>query len=405
VLIHSAVNVPYLDEWEALAPGGLGRELDLGWLLRGHNEHRIVVTKLQTWLMLRLGGWNLVDQQAFNFWVYAGLVVLLLRWLGRQGRAPMGLFLILAASTLPRENHFWGFQSCIHFSLLFYLLALRQIQRPGRDSWLAVLFAALSAYSFAAGVIWAASVAGLAIGLARLRGQGQRRAYLQAAAVLAVVALWMAGYHKNPAHPPFAAPQSRSFWEFLLNLAALGLGFTNQAWLPGLLLLGLGGGFAAAQLASWRRFSDDDRAAALSLLTLAAGIGASLVATTIARAGFGVSQAKTSRYAEIAQILPAILWVWVWQAARARGWAWLRVAALAGGAWLLGCVYHDQYRFTAVYAGMRGSRLALKACIRDYYDGRGDGFCPMGYPAPLASRLDRARALGLRFEGAAARGD
>lgn len=403
VLMRNAVNVPYLDEWEALTPDALGPELNLGWLLRAHNEHRIVLTKLQTWLMLRLGGWNLIYQQAFNFWVYAGLMVWLLRWLGRQSAAPMGLFLVLAASTLPWENHVWGFSSCIHFSLLFYVLALRQIQQPGRESWLAVLCAALSAYSLAAGVIWAASVAGLALGLARLRDQGRRRAYLQAAAVLAVIALWMAGFHKNPAHPPFASPLSRSFWEFLFNLAALGVGFTAPAWLPGALLLGLGGGFAGAHLASWRRLSAGERAAALSLLTLAAGLVASLVAITIARAGFGVSQAKSSRYAELAQILPVILWALVWQVARARAWPWLRVAALAGAALLLGGVYHGGYQFTAIYGGVRRSRLALQACVRDYYDGRGDGSCPMGYPSPLGPRLDRARVLGLRFGGAAGR--
>ena len=47
----NAVDVAFWDEWDFFLPGALSRKLSVSWLFEPHNEHRIVLTKLQVWLL------------------------------------------------------------------------------------------------------------------------------------------------------------------------------------------------------------------------------------------------------------------------------------------------------------------------------------------------------------------
>jgi hypothetical protein len=72
-------------------------------------------------------------------------------------------------------------------------------------------------------------------------------------------------------------------------------------------------------------------------------------------------------------------------------------AALLSALWLaLFLAFVNNWRFRD-YRIERAARLKGVGCVRDYYLGGGEGFCPEVYPAPLGARLDAARRLDASF--------
>lgn len=135
-------DIPYQDQWDAE-----GRLLYPAWrdgtwsgadLLRAHNEHRILWTRLLDLALFSANGqWDPLVQLAANALVRAAgaalLAGMLARGMGRWGRVGVGAGAGLAY--LPHvawENALWGFQSSVYFVIFFSLAALALLGNASR---------------------------------------------------------------------------------------------------------------------------------------------------------------------------------------------------------------------------------------------------------------------------------
>ena len=119
----NAVNIPFFDEWEALLPGHLDKNLNLNWIFGFHNEHKIVFTKLSTWIFYHLDGWNLRHQIIFNFFINLSAMFMLYKILPDKHNL-LPLFFAPCFSVLVGDNQLTGFQSCFYYMLLFTFIAI-----------------------------------------------------------------------------------------------------------------------------------------------------------------------------------------------------------------------------------------------------------------------------------------
>lgn len=122
-------DLPTWDQWDgeweqALRPWLEGR-LTVANLIHGHNEHRVLTTRLYALgLFLANGQWDAFVETAGNAAIHTGLALMLLLIARRHLRGPwllsMGLLLVLLF-TLPFswENALFGFQVSFYFMLLF----------------------------------------------------------------------------------------------------------------------------------------------------------------------------------------------------------------------------------------------------------------------------------------------
>ena len=155
-----AVDVPYEDEWASFESNQLPIGLSLGGLVAQHNEHRLATTRLVIWLQYRLNGWNLAIHQKANFILYALSLVAVYWLLASEQPSHLGLavlcFMVYLLSPINHKNHFMGYQSQIHFWLLFLVLACYFLFRDPQnwlDNGIGAGAAVLSMYSLAGGVV------------------------------------------------------------------------------------------------------------------------------------------------------------------------------------------------------------------------------------------------------------
>lgn len=120
---QNAVDLPFWDEWEALLPGRLDRQLNYNWIFSFHNEHKILWTRLFTWVLYNIDGWNLRHQIILNFFLYLGSMFLLYKIIPDKNSF-LPLFFIPCFSDVLIENQMTGFQSVFYFMLLFSFLAV-----------------------------------------------------------------------------------------------------------------------------------------------------------------------------------------------------------------------------------------------------------------------------------------
>jgi hypothetical protein len=177
-------DIPFQDQWDIE-----GRLLYPAWrdgtwhaadLLRAHNEHRILWTRLLDLALFAANGqWDPLVQLAadavLRAAVAAALAWMLARDAGKAGRVLVGAGVVLAY--LPHiawQNALWGFQSSVYFVLLFSLMTLALLGDPGRARLrLAGGLAAGVAALFAMGA--GAFVPVVLLGLAALRAMERRR--------------------------------------------------------------------------------------------------------------------------------------------------------------------------------------------------------------------------------------
>ena len=136
-------DIPYQDQWDVEGRRLYPEWRDGSWhaadLLRAHNEHRILWTKVWDLALFSANGqWDPLVQQAANAVLRAAgaalLAWLLARGMGRTGRWLVGAGVGLAY--LPHvawQNAVWGFQSSVYFVILFSLAALALLGEPERS--------------------------------------------------------------------------------------------------------------------------------------------------------------------------------------------------------------------------------------------------------------------------------
>jgi hypothetical protein len=403
-----AVNVPYWDEWENLREGNLSSELSWSWLIARHNEHRIVLTKLLTWVLFRCNGWDLVVQQIVNYMIFGVLLVSLIfwAWTACERRVPLGLWFLLGLFLLAptnHENHLWGFQSQIHFALLFLVIAVFFLFHTSA-CWCRIFVgttaAVLGMYSFSSGAISALIVV-LVFAVVKLsvffRCGRSRQDLLHTFFVVSVVglafALWLVGYETPAHHPDLTWPHQRLFWDFLSNSVSLGFGFDNVSGGYGIAILV----FLAVPLVvllGRNRWLPDCRGGAI--LAFSGAILASLASIALGRAGgFPLHLSKASRYFEISSpliVVIAVAWCLVLRKRPKPLYTLMAVYFMS-----VGTAFVNNWDFRIVYEAESRFRQQTVQCIEAYYSGRGDANCHRSYANPINEQLDRAQRLNLSF--------
>lgn len=122
-VFQNAVDLPFWDEWEALLPGHLDKQINYNWLLSFHNEHKIFWTRLFSWILYNFDGWNLRHQIILNFFLYLASMFVLYKIIPDKNSL-LPLFFIPCFSDVLIENQMTGFQSVFYFMLLFSFLAI-----------------------------------------------------------------------------------------------------------------------------------------------------------------------------------------------------------------------------------------------------------------------------------------
>ncbi|MBI4423710.1 MAG: hypothetical protein HY554_08285 [Elusimicrobia bacterium] len=400
------MDVPYWDDWDHLSPGALTRELPWRWIATPHVESPHVPTKLQFWLAYRTDGLDFSRQQLVAFSLYALALLAAASLLRRCAALPPWCLwgcLALALSPKGHEALEWAHDSHHHYALLGLLLGAELLFRE-RASWpralagTAFAFVAMLAHAsgFAAiGTLWAGYCAFQALRARRGWAAGERAAALFPAAALGLgLAAWLYGYVPSPDQPAGTPPTDGRFWRFLLNLVSWGFGMDQVSVTLGLLCLLLA---LAPVLSELRRRGRAGLAELPSghaaVYTVLAALVVVLALAAYGRAAFGIGYAKASRYAVIAVlVVPFAAAAWQLRLAGSRRRESVLAALLAFAA--LG--HADNWDFSLYDLAGEERRLGVQ-CVRAYYAGAGDGYCPMIYPKPIPERLDHARELDVSF--------
>jgi hypothetical protein len=404
-IISTAVNVPHWDEWNYFLPDGMTTSLNWHWLFSFHNEHRIPLTKLISWILLKINGLNFITQETLNYLIFGILLLsmcsLRKNILGKGEFVCFPLVLICLLSPLNYENHSWGFQSQIHFVILFSVLAI--IFSFSEEGWkrniLFAFFTILTIYSFSSGVVVGViyvSLFSMFYALRIVRNIQLEKANLYSA-IFAVVAitisifLWFKGYHKPSHHPPLSLPSSAEFWGFFLNIISFGFGFKSQSlWTGFICFLFTIIPFVCLVF----RRGELDSQSYWKLLAGTSAIFSALVAISMGRGAFGLQQAKASHYNELSYLLIVFTTITIWYLLnKSPGKRTVVLLSL-----LLFCLggYARDWSFN-IYDSVMQKRLISLEVFSRYYHGIGNGNCATSYSENLAPYLDRAKQLNVSF--------
>lgn len=232
---HAATSLPLLDQWDgeggAVFAPFLGGHLSLADLWRGHNEHRIVFTRLLDLGLLQLNHqWDNQLEIVVNAILHTSLLTGFGCWMaGMLGRAcwPF-IWLPIALAGVPPfawENTLWGFQSTFYFLLLFSLLtlALLTLARPFTLRWwLGIAAGAASLFTMASGFLAVAAVVPVIV-LEKIRLKSPWRG-APLATIAACMIILAAGILLMPGVPRHDSLHAQSPAEFLGAFAR------NLAW-------------------------------------------------------------------------------------------------------------------------------------------------------------------------------
>ena len=221
-------DIPFQDQWDVE-----GRQLYPAWrdgschaadLLRAHNEHRILWTRLLDLALFSANGqWDPLVQLTAGAGLRAAgaalLAWMLARGLGNRGRWLVGAGIGLAY--LPHmawENALWGFQSSVYFVILFSLAALALLVEPARTparlaGGLVAGVAALLAMG--AGAFVPVALLGLALVRAGERRGIGRAGWSEAWPALVLLALAWCLHTDVPAHAALHAATAGQYFNAL----------------------------------------------------------------------------------------------------------------------------------------------------------------------------------------------
>jgi hypothetical protein len=396
-----------MDDWETFDTNQLPAGFSIEWLFAQHNEHRLATTKLLIWIQYQLNGWDLRVHQLLNFALY-GFVLLWIVWsMETTRRVALGVivcFTVFLLSPITWFNHFMGYQSNVHLWLLFFLVSLHCLFSRSQ-TWNHVVTgcvaSVLSIYSASAGFVSSLIVLILFCGFKSLRifsfnQRARLREWFQLISVVALVgsglAIWTVGYFQPPGHPPLSFPHTWPFWDHFLNVLSLGFGIDQVSAVLGLLCLFIVLTPILGQVVRVRKnLSSEQWVGFVAVM----GILAVLASISTGRGGFGVEQAKSSRYAEFGMVLiPLSMLNWsifLYHTKKLKGFV---LAVLWFFCFL---TFWDNWGDFRNYEREAGRRKQGIECIRAYYQGGGEALCPTIFPYSLPRFLAQAKRLDVSF--------
>ena len=398
-LFYYAVDLPFWDEWEFFHPSQAGKTFSWEWLLAFHNEHRIFWTRLVFLIQQKLNFLDFRLATQINFALYlltVGVVFKFAKRVFERSTRPlpgMWPFAIFFFSTASLSNFYNSFQSQVHFSFLFFVLALIFFQDA--RTWVqgaGILASVASLYAMSLGLVLG-TVALMSFIL--FRGAGRFIRGLAFVALVLSVFFWSRGYPSmdGGGHPAWVWPIHYRFWlHYVATFTwVFGLeGMNDLGNIVGFILLGsFFWGLSKILRSCWTRrtLSTPDWA----MLTWTLGILAGMAAISMARSGFGSDQGKSSRYAEIPMMLiPSLVYVIHFGdagAAKARKLYWaLFLLCLIG--------FSNDFAYWSAYKKQFELRSEAVACLKRSVN---HDCTENVYPFSVSDRIPIARALGATF--------
>ncbi len=313
------VNVPYWDQFDGTVPlfGKLwSGTLTFTDLWARHNEHIIFFPRL---LMLALGGLTRYNTLAE---MYASEMLLciscLIFFLAAKKQFGFGLSTVplwmapvsfMTFSLVQKENMLWGFQiafvlaqtaAVIACYFLYLLTGTSRTKSRFIYFFLAAVFASISSFSSSMGIcVW---IAGCSLLLVSSLDKINKTKYLSVFAIIGGIHWHIYSHHyKTLAHHPsplFLLHHPFSFIEYII--ACHGGALIGKKWI----CIVIGVFIAGMVLLSGISLYKNKRAACNSFwLSIIIFSVLSVVSIAVGRAGFGVGQALSSRYATFSMLL------------------------------------------------------------------------------------------------------
>ena len=307
LLIRTAVNVPFWDEWEMV---NFFQKHDAGTLSlydfwTQHNEHRLLFPQLLIYVMAYIDRWNLAAEVMVNFVLALAGFILLWDMIRRTFRANPRLKIVLVVlasvlcfSPMQWENWLWGWQIEWYMVVLAVIFTIWTLcfwpERWAR--WkipVALVSAFIATYSLGSGpVIWF-----IGLGLLLLYKVARKYVWIWISAAAVTLASFYYHYSAAAGQPPKSLLLHEPL-KFVVYVCAyigrpLAFNIVSSVIIGGLLLLA--GGFVV--YASWKKRTLIKRL--LPWYGLAAFGGFSALTTAISRLGYGIQQGFSNRYMTI----------------------------------------------------------------------------------------------------------
>jgi hypothetical protein len=223
---HFAVALPFWDQWDAewdglLKPWVEGK-LQFSDLFKGHNEHRILPTRLMTLALFSLTGtWNNLTEARLNIPLSAITPLILIGILYKDGSLSglkwLVVAVILAGASLPFswENILIGFQSQFYFLNLFTICALAlAIYRPENYTAISALLflCILSILTSASGLLTSMTIVVIYSLRCFIKGKVTLKSCL---VILIVLLISFVAYYTMPVVAGHHALHADNIWEFI----------------------------------------------------------------------------------------------------------------------------------------------------------------------------------------------
>jgi hypothetical protein len=225
LITHFANATPYWDQWDAEASllyrPWLEGTLTIDHLFSGHNEHRILLTRLVNLILFELNDhvWDPILQMQVNAGLHVITLCTLIYFisgaLNNQARRVLIIFsAIIFSIPYAWENTLVGFQSPFYFLLLCCFIFLWSIVRykPYTSMWyLGFLFGLLGIFSIASGVV--ALFTGIVL-LTLKSFYNKTNSKPPIFAILTLLAIVICVIALTPNLPYSASPNNHSFRQF-----------------------------------------------------------------------------------------------------------------------------------------------------------------------------------------------
>lgn len=314
LILRYGVNVPIGDQWEMVPIFEDYRQGRLNFhdLWQQHNEHRILFPRLIMLVMAPITQWNsraeMLTGVVFvlvSFLLLVHLIHSVRRGTGRDWLLIPGATAVGAAlfSPVQWENWLWGWELQWFLNVLAMVAAIWSLwilgpSKPGGAVAIAALAALVGTYSLAPGsLIWVVSIP-----IFLVSPQLRRYLILWVGAGALVMASYFYQYQRPVHHPPFAAffEDARTSATFVLTYIGRPIPSTADfAWIAGAAEIALVLGCLVFAALFRRRLV----ANLIPFIAIAGYVIATALITGVARAGFGLHQADSSRYTTISVLM------------------------------------------------------------------------------------------------------
>lgn len=318
------VNVPFWDQWalvEFFAKIQAGQVTFQDFFAQ-HNEHRILFPRIIIAILAFASSWNNKLEMYCNIAIAAGIFGLVYA-MARQTKSDSLLFHlsnILCCAFIfsldQQENWLWGFQIAWFLINLCVVIAiscivLPQKYAPNSRLLLAGLFCFIASFSSAHGLFSWLALLPLVIVLPGTVRQRSLRAGIWLALFVAAVLIYQIGYVKPGNHPDvlFFIKQPQVAIPYFLTL--FGFFVKSSFFIKSCVGAGLLLNFLFFNVYFLKKFRSTIAQDLAPWITLGWFPILFSMITTIGRAGFGIGQATSSRYATVVVLLViALIQLW-----------------------------------------------------------------------------------------------